>query len=407
MMAHPTDVVFTEMVRNKVLKNSPVKPSHAANAGSLFGSELSGGRGRQTRVKPGRVEVGESYIPRDFYVLNHFVTITADIMFVNGIAFLITFSRKVRLLTVEHVVTRTAESLTQSINKIINIYSRGGFTINAVLMDMEFEKNADKVALAEINTTAAREHVGEIERQIRLVKERTRATTSVLPFKSLHRQLTIHLVYFSVFWLNAIPNKKGISEHYSPREIVTHKEVDHNLHCRVEFGAYVEAHDDPVITNDMVSRTRPSIALGPAGNRQGSIKVFCLTTGMVLKRRNFTEYPMPDKVITKVNQWGSRTKREQFGMKTQFLNRKQKAFDWDNEDSEEEDNLIEQVITHPEIPAEFPGVELEEEQVQDLIIDITEATEAEEATAAAINANIDTPIYVIDEEATHLPDVLT
>ena len=84
--------------------------------------------------------MGESYIPQDFYVLNHFVTITADIMFVNGIAFLITFSRKVRLLTVEHVVTRTAESLTQSINKIININSQGGFTINAVLMGMEFEK---------------------------------------------------------------------------------------------------------------------------------------------------------------------------------------------------------------------------------------------------------------------------
>ena len=106
-------------------------------------------------------------------------------------------------------------------------------------MDMEFEKIADKVELAEINTTAAREHVGEIERQIRLVKERSRATVSVLPFKSLHKQITIHLVYFSVFWLNAIPNKKGISEHYSPREIVTQKEVDHNLHCRVEFRTYV------------------------------------------------------------------------------------------------------------------------------------------------------------------------
>ena len=39
------------------------------------------------------------------------------------------------------------------------------------MMDMEFEKIKDEFDRVEVNTTAAREHVGEIERGIRLVKE--------------------------------------------------------------------------------------------------------------------------------------------------------------------------------------------------------------------------------------------
>ncbi len=39
----------------------------------------------------------------------------------------------------------------------------GGEIINVMLMDMEFEKLVDLLPSVSINTTAAREHVGEIE----------------------------------------------------------------------------------------------------------------------------------------------------------------------------------------------------------------------------------------------------
>ena len=45
------------------------------------------------------------------------------------------------------------------------IYAGGGFLVRLVLMDMEFEKVKDLVPLVDINTTAAREHVGLIERK--------------------------------------------------------------------------------------------------------------------------------------------------------------------------------------------------------------------------------------------------
>ena len=83
-------------------------------------------------------------------------------------------------------------------------------------MDMEFEKVNVLVPLVEINTTAAREHVGLIERKIRHVKEKTRATTSKFLFKLIPMLVLIHTVYGVAFWLNAFA-KHASNMGFSPR----------------------------------------------------------------------------------------------------------------------------------------------------------------------------------------------
>ncbi len=47
-----------------------------------------------------------------------------------------------------------------------------------------------------LNTTAAREHVGKIERKIRVIKERARGTINTLPYKKLPRVMVIELLHF-------------------------------------------------------------------------------------------------------------------------------------------------------------------------------------------------------------------
>ena len=79
-------------------------------------------------------------IPKDFYELHHFVTLTADVMFVNGIPFLVTRSRDIRMNTVEFLPSCTAKQLSKSLKIIIKVYARGGFIVRLVMMDMEFEK---------------------------------------------------------------------------------------------------------------------------------------------------------------------------------------------------------------------------------------------------------------------------
>ena len=81
-------------------------------------------------------------------------------MFVNGFPFLVTMYCRIWLLTVEHTPSRTAKQLGSSITKVVNFYAWGGFVINTVLMDQEFDKIVDEVTKLEINTTIAREYVG-------------------------------------------------------------------------------------------------------------------------------------------------------------------------------------------------------------------------------------------------------
>ena len=108
--------------------------------------------------------------------------------------------------------------------------------------------------------------------------------------------------------------KSGVYETLPLREILFRWMMDAKKYCKELPGSYCEVHDEPNPTNTTVSRTHEGIALVPTGNLQGSVKFYCLNTGRVLKRRAFTDIPMPTAVITKVDKIGkSRTKENNFG----------------------------------------------------------------------------------------------
>jgi hypothetical protein len=151
-------------------------------------------------------------------------------MFVNGIAFLTTLSQKLRLSTVEQLPSQTATQLSNSLTKIVRLYVCTGFIVRVIMMDQEFDKVEDACEMVEINTTAAREHVGEIEHFIRTIKECSRALVSDLPYTTLPRQVVIHIIYFAVLWLNSLPAAARVSDKYSPREIVLGRELDFEKH---------------------------------------------------------------------------------------------------------------------------------------------------------------------------------
>ena len=263
----------------------PVHPDAFSDARIIHGADRTGVRGKTVRRKPLRVDTAVLDIPRDFILANKFVTLTADVMFVNGWPFLTTFSRRIRMITAEYTPSRKAKQLASCLTKVINVYTRGGYTVNVVLMDQEFDKVEELIPQVECNTTAAREHVGDIERQHRTIKERARTVRSSLPFTYLPKDIVIHLVYFACFWLNAFPHPKGISANMSPREIVTRKPVSWKLHARACFGSYVEGHEDPDITNNVEDRAFAGIYLGATGNRQGTVKIWDVMTGVVKKVR--------------------------------------------------------------------------------------------------------------------------
>ena len=65
-----------------------------------------------------------------------------------------------------------------------------------------------------------------------------------LPFNKLPARMIIELIYCSVFWLNAFPHEDGVSDTLSPRCIIDGMRIDYNKHCRLEFGNYVQTHEE-------------------------------------------------------------------------------------------------------------------------------------------------------------------
>jgi hypothetical protein len=134
------------------------------------------------------------------------------------------------------------------------------------------------------------------------------------------------------------------------------------------------------------------IVLGPMGNLQGSVKIYCINTGRVLKCRSFTPMPMPDHVIKHINAIG---KKEGQGHAFQFLNRRQEPYEWTDEVPEDDPefqgllDIEEEMEVYPDISAELPGVDLEEdEQEYQTVTDEPEPDFRDLAGAALHNAGI-------------------
>lgn len=155
-------------------------------------------------------------------------------------------------------------------------------------------------------------------------------------------------------WLNSFPVKGGISQTFSPRELITRRKLDAKLHCKTVFGSYCEVHDEPTLSNTMQRRTHPAISLGPTGNLQGSYKFLCLTTDQLLVRRRFT--PMPGIPTTVINAVLKFADREHKPTGVAFRNRKNELFNFTN--NEIGDILMPctvYVAPYPDIENKLPG----------------------------------------------------
>ena len=230
------------------------------------------------------------------------IMLSADVMHVNGVPFFVTRSHHIHFGTVDVLPSLQATDIGTALRHVVNIYACGGFQVTTALMDGAFASLHDVCNQLQVtlNTTSRDEHVGDMERYIRTIKERMRGITNTLPFKRLPRNMIIELGKAAVYWLNSVPSPMGVSSTISPRTIITGQVLDYHKHCRYEFGEYVQTHEEH--DNSLLSRTVGAIALRPTGNQQGGYFFMSLHTSRVINRLHATKLPMPAEVITRVDQ---------------------------------------------------------------------------------------------------------
>ena len=287
--------------KQNLLPNCPVNRKDVLRAKQIFGPDVGSLKGKTVRRQPPQVEVEEVSLPATIHEHYQEVTLACDIMYVNKIPFLMSISRHIRFGTAQHIKNQQGTTIFNGIQAIHQVYLQCGFRIRNAFMDGQFEPLRGNLAELGIllNTTSNDEHVPEIERQIRTVKEKTWAIYCTLPFQKMPRRLIIEMVYAANYWLNMIPRPGGISKTLSPRTLLTGQTWRYTTHCKLEFGDYIQTHEEH--DNSMATWTIGAIALRPTRNTQGGYFFFSLTTGRVLNRGRWTSLPMPNEVIDRVH----------------------------------------------------------------------------------------------------------
>jgi hypothetical protein len=184
---------------------------------------------------------------------------------------------------VNHLADRTVTQIFKAFKVMYQYYLQRGFRITTVHAYGEFEPLKTLIESMPsgpmVNLASSNEHVPEIERRIRVVKERCRATRHSLPFEWIPKLLTIHIVFHAVKLLNYFPMKGGVSDTLSPKTILSGETLDFKKHLHLQIGQYCQVHEEDTPRNSQWPRTKGAIYLGPSGNLQGGFKFMALSSG--------------------------------------------------------------------------------------------------------------------------------
>ena len=141
--------------------------------------------------------------------------------------FFVTLLRNIKLITADFLPSHTVNQLCNALKKALVIYWCGSFMVQTCLMDMECKKLVDVMDKVIVNSTAAREHVGDIDHTIHTVKKRGRSMASELLYKCcMPNQIIMHLIKFVTMWINTLPSANRVTTTISSREIVTWHKMD-------------------------------------------------------------------------------------------------------------------------------------------------------------------------------------
>ena len=235
-LGRPSPSRLRAYISNNLIRNCPVTPADIKRASYIYGLDPAYLKGKTTQ-KPALPHIPTTMLaPLPAFISKHHrdVTLCVDFFFVQGAAFFHAISRKVGFRSCTAVPNRSKATILRTIRKEIKTYAQRGFDVRDVHGDQEFACIKDELLglhLQEgfgflshgiaLETCTMNDHVGEVERSIRTIKEVVRATAHGMPYRRLPRQLIHGLVEYATRTLNDFPYRQGISQSLSPNTIVT------------------------------------------------------------------------------------------------------------------------------------------------------------------------------------------
>jgi hypothetical protein len=301
-LACPSDFDLANAIEHNVIGNNPFTRRDVRIAKKIFGPDVPSMKGKTVKRKskmPREDDISD--IPPVIMKEYSDVHLSIDIMHVNGIKFLISFSKHIGLLQTYCVRHNNRQTILDCILKMVQTYkSRSVFNVASIEADGAFQSIKHELQAKPFNITLttcdADRHVETVERQIRFLKERIRAVRLMMPYKRIPKRFTIEMVHKITVLINSLPKQNGIHSILSPREIVTGKK----FRCpSIRVGQYVQGHTGGTNDTDQ-ERSIDSLYIGRADNGSGHV-VFKLSTKQPVSVNRVTPIPTTEAIINTVN----------------------------------------------------------------------------------------------------------
>ena len=137
-------------------------------------------------------------ILHELHDTQHDVCICIDIMYVNGMPFLTTISKKIKYHTAIWVAKCMAPTVANLVESVLKLYHWVGFQVTEVCADCKF-KPVLHVLLDSgwsfmTNLANGQEHVPEAEHNSHILKECIHATYHGIPYKMLPQTIICYMV---------------------------------------------------------------------------------------------------------------------------------------------------------------------------------------------------------------------
>ena len=293
-----------EVVRTNVWKDSDeIDRKDIENCVEVFGRDPAWQRGRSRLLH-------NVSLKRERNIAEHKrVKVYFDIMFLFNQPYFVfvTDQGSCSLLMTRHMQNTSTAAILDNIIIAKNMLSARKWEIEIAYSDSQ--SGVSKEILATIGVIGeqlpAKTKIGEIEVQVRLLKERIRSILSNLKC-TLPLIWVKYAVTAATIQLNCVPKYLDGSwttarEHYYG---VKPSLLDIEKLC---FGDYVEVTNTEK-TNDVNLRTRPGIALYPILDGSRTWCIMMLDTKMDIKSRSYTKLQITEDVIRLVNDYGRNNK---------------------------------------------------------------------------------------------------
>lgn len=290
-LSHPSDARLSIALDSGIL-NCHLESSDLRTARKIFGPECPGClMGKMTR--PAAVS---STSEPPLSIGQH---VHCDIVFLmdasgRKMPYLFSVDGHTNYLCCAKMSSKAQAQLELHLMRIVNVYKLFGHTVTVIRSDKEhvFDSVRDFLAghAIQLMQTSPESHERKVERQVRTVRERLRATIHGLPYR-LPRFLYPQLVEYVISSLNMVPNIHTGTR--CPRELFTNRKVNMATDLRAAFGDLILCKVPNMAANaDLAPRAEYAIVVGRDTNSSGNIKVCLLHNKEVVTRRSFKPVPL-------------------------------------------------------------------------------------------------------------------